>query len=170
MKQLIHAPNFLMCYQQWWAKDRPLSVGDIEFAALILRICSYAAQFLPSPSHTIDSIGGQSLSDIRNACSDVGDSLAKTCVDLDWKGSLVRVQHILFAAIKFSCEGRTDKFWEGIASASRAAQQAGLHRDAPGAENDGAQELEKEMRRRIFCSLYVLDRYVASRMLVGDYH
>lgn len=170
MKQLIHAPNFLMHYQEWWTKDRPLSVGDIEFATLILRICSYASQFLPSPSHTIDRIGGLPLSDIRNACSDVGDSLAKTCVVLDWKGSLVRVQHILFAAIKLSCEGRTDKFWEEIASASRAAQKAGIHRDVPSLENDGAQELEKEMRRRIFCSLYVLDRCVASKLLVGEYH
>jgi hypothetical protein len=55
MKQVIYAPGFLMRYQQWRIKDRSLeSVDDAEFTALVLRICAYAAQFLPSPSHTVD--------------------------------------------------------------------------------------------------------------------
>lgn len=157
MKQLIHAPSFLFRYQQWWLKEKPLSVADIEFAVLILRICLYAAQFLPSPSHTVDSISSLTLREIRHVCTELGNSLAKACVALDWKGSLVRVQHLLFVAIKSSCEGRTDQFWEGIAFASQAAQKAGIHRDSfdPG---NKSWELEKEMRRRVLCSLYILDR------------
>ena len=164
MKQLVHAPSFLIQYQQWWLKDRPLSIADIEFAVLILRISLYAAQFLPSPSHTIDRISALSLPEIRNVCTEVGNSLAKACVALDWKGSLVRVQHLLFAAIKSSCEGRTDQFWEGIALASQAAQKAGIQRDTsdPASNN---WELEKEMRRRVFCSLYILDRYFSPKCL-----
>ena len=138
--------------------DRPLSIAAIEFAVLILRICSYAAQFLPSHSHTVDRISGLSLPDIRNTCNEVGNSLAKACVALDWKGSLVRVQHLLFVAVKSSCEGRTDQFWEGIGAASQAAQKAGIQRDRSDSGNNDW-ELEKEMRRRVFCSLYILDRY-----------
>ncbi|PYI09472.1 hypothetical protein BO78DRAFT_337561 [Aspergillus sclerotiicarbonarius CBS 121057] len=164
MKQIIHAPSFLTQYQQWWVKEWPLSVGDIEFATLILRIGAYAAQFLPSPSHTLDRIRGRSLSDIRDTCSDVGDGLAAACLSLDWKGSLVRVQHILFVAFRFSCEGRTDKFWEGIASACRAAQKAGIHTVAPVSGEDGARVLEKEMRRRTLCSLYILDSHLARQL------
>lgn len=49
-------------------------------------------------------------------------------------------------------------FWEGIASASRAAQKAGVHTAA--AEPGSGQEFDKEMQRRTFCNLYLLDRYV----------
>jgi hypothetical protein len=158
IKQLVHAPSFLASYQKWWLKERPLLTDDIEFAVLILRICSYTAQFLPSPSYTSDTICGISLSQIRKICAEVADSLAHSCVALDWKGSLVRVQHLVFAAMKCSCEGRVVQFWEGIASASQAAQKAEIHRDCSKLEGNGDNELEKDMRRRVFCSLYVLDR------------
>lgn len=164
MKQVIHAPSFLAQYQLWWTKSQPLPVRDVEFAVLILRVSVYAAHFLPSPSHTVDSIGGVSLTDIRNTCSDIGDSLAQACVSLDWKGSLVRVQHTLFLALKFSCEGRTDRFWEGLAVSSRAAQKAGIHADAPLQALDGAQNLEREIERRTLCSLYVLDSHLSRQL------
>lgn len=166
MKQVIYAPGFLMRYQQWCTKDRSFtSVDDVEFTALVLRICAYAAQFLPSPSYTVDRICSLSLSNIRDTCSQVGDSLAEACLNLDWKGSLVRVQHILFTALKSSCEGRTDKYWEAIGYASQAAQKAGIHTATPMFGDDGVQGLEKEMRRRTFCSLYVLDRCAFNRVV-----
>lgn len=159
MKYIVHPPSFLAQYQQWCTKKRPLiAVSDVEFTVLVLRVCAYSAQFLPSPSKTIDKIRGLSLSDIRKICSDLGERLAGACLNLDWKGSPVRVQHILFAALMSSCEGRTDKFWEQIGLASQAAQKAGLHADVPGSGGIAAQEWEREMRHRIFCSLYVLDR------------
>jgi hypothetical protein len=148
----------LVQYQEWWTKERPLSVADVEFGALILRVCSYAAEFLPSPSHTVDSIHGMSLLEIRDTCGEIGDSLAGACLVLDWKGSLTRVQHSLFAALKFSCNGRTDKFWEGITYATQAAQKVGLHTEASNLGDGGFTELEKEMRRRTYCNLYILDR------------
>lgn len=161
MKEIIHPPSFLAHYQQWCIKSRPLTaVSDVEFAVLVLRICAYSAQFLPSPTETIDNIRGLPLSDIRKMCSDVGESLAGACLILDWKGSAVRVQHILFAALMSSCEGRTDKFWEQIGLASQAAQKAGLHADLSGSEDTAATQWERETRHRIFCSLYVLDRCV----------
>ncbi|RDH37727.1 hypothetical protein BDQ94DRAFT_182996 [Aspergillus welwitschiae] len=164
MKQIIHPPSFLTQYQHWWTKEWPLSVDDIEFAALVLRIGAYSAQFLPSPTHTLDRIRGQSLSDIRDTCSHLGGELARACLSLNWKGSLVRVQHILFAAFRSSCEGRTDKFWEGIASACSAAQKAGIHTVAPVPGEDSSQVLEKEMRRRTLCGLYVLDSHLARQL------
>lgn len=164
MKQVIYAPSFLVNYQLWWAKDKIAEIADVEFAALIARICSYATQFLPSPSHAVDQICGRSLADIRDTCSNIGNNLATSCEILDWKGTLVRVQHIIFAALKVSCEGRTSQFWEGIGSACRAAQKAGIHTDTTGLmgsqlPKDSAQVLERDIQRRTFCSLYVLDRY-----------
>lgn len=165
MKQIIHLPSFLTQYHQWRTKERPLTaVSDFEFTVLVLRICAYSAQFLPSPSETIDKIRGLPLFDIRKICSDVGERLAGACLTLEWKGSPVRVQHILFSALMSSCEGRTDKFWEQIGLASQAAQKAGLHADLPGSDGIATLEWEREMRHRVFCSLYVLDRYVLKHL------
>lgn len=141
--------------------DRPLSVEDVEFTVLILRICDYAAQLLPSPSHTIDQIRGLSLSDIRSVCSIIGDGLTKICADLDSRGSLIRVQHILFATMKSWCEGKMDNFWKGQVSAIRVAQKVGIHRQAA----FGVQELDEEIRRKTFCNLYVMDRCASSRVV-----
>ncbi|QSS66970.1 fungal specific transcription factor domain-containing protein [Histoplasma capsulatum] len=122
-------------------------------------------------THIVDQIYGRSLEDIRDTCCDIGENLAKACNMLDGKGSLFRVQHLLFAALKLSCEGGTASFWEGVASASRAAQKAGIHREAtdcrrspPLLQENGAQELEKEVRRRTFCSLYALDSHLARQL------
>ncbi|OQD72100.1 hypothetical protein PENPOL_c001G01430 [Penicillium polonicum] len=169
MKQVIYAPSFLVNYQLWWAKDKIAEIADVEFAALIARICSYATQFLPSPSHAVDQIRGRSLADIRDTCSNIGNNLATACEILDWKGTLVRVQHIIFAALKVSCEGRTSQFWEGIGSACRAAQKAGIHIDTTGLmgsqlPKDSAQELERDIQRRTFCSLYVLDSHLSRQL------
>lgn len=158
MKHVIHGPTFLYRYQTWWATHSPFSMADVEFTVLVIRICAYAAQFLPSPAKSVDTIRGMSLSDIRRTCSEVGDSLANVCCSLDSKGSLVRVQHILYASMKASCEGRTDKFWDGIVSASRAALSAGIHTDIAGPGYYGTQTLEQELCRRTFCTLFVLDR------------
>lgn len=158
MKQLVHAPNFLASYNAWWNQETPLGIADIEFAVLILRIALYTMQFLPPHIQGIDSIATLNLPEIQNRCASLSETLAKACTKLDWKGSLVRVQHSMFAAIKSSSEGRTDKFWEGIASASQAAQKAGIHLDPSGVE--GLTELDKEMRRRVFCSVFLLDRQV----------
>lgn len=159
IEQFIHTPTFLTQYQRWWTKKRPLPVIDVEFAVLILRICDYATQFLPSPSHTLDKIRGLSLPEIRNVCSSVGDSLAKCCATLDPRGSLTRVQHLSFTAMKSWSEGRADPFWEGLLGAIRVAQKVGIHKDIGCLERD-TKETEGKIARRTFCNLYVLDRFV----------
>lgn len=157
MKHVVHGTTFLYRYQKWWIKNDPMSAADIEFAVLILLMCAYAALFLPSPTNNTDVISGMSLCEIRRTCSDIADSLADACSILDAKGSLVRVQHILYAALRASCEWRTDHFWDGIVSASRAALRAGIHTNTATSGYYGAQNLEQELNRRTFCSLYVLD-------------
>lgn len=164
MKHVIHGATFLYRYQTWWARHNRLSVADIEFAVLILRVCAYAAQFLPSPAKSVDTIHGMSLSDIRRTSSEVADSLANLCCSLDSKGSLVRVQHMLYASMKASCEGRTDKFWDGIVAASRAALSAGIHTDITAPGYYGTQALEQELCRRTFCSLFVLDSHLSRQL------
>ena len=161
--QLIHPSWFLSRYKNWWATERLSCVADFEFGVLLLRICSYASLFLPSPSHTIDTIRGMSLADIRTMCDDAADDLVKICSRADQRGSLVRVQHLCFSGLRFQCEGKNDSFWNALSETIKVAQRIGIHRDSA-ASVDGMDELEKEMRRRTFCNLYVWDSLLSRQL------
>lgn len=157
--QVLYPPWFLRLYQRWWNLDRLSSVADLEFTILFLRVCHYASQFLPSPTYTIDSIKGVGLADIRKSCEEAINALAPICIRLDPRGSLIRVQHTTFASLVFKSMGRMNAFWEQLSYATRVAQQIGLHSDTM-TWSSKADELDREMRRRMFCNLYVWDRYV----------
>lgn len=101
-----------------------------------------------------------SLVKIRKSCEEVIDILLPICRQLDPRGSLVRVQHIAFAGLASIGNEPMDAFWEHVGSASRVAQQIGLHLDSS-LWPESMDEIEKEMRRRVFCNLYVWDRYDA---------
>lgn len=152
MDQLIYIPWFLEQYQQWWESERPLSLIAIEFLVLLMRICSYASQFLPSPSYTIEKIRGVSLTDIRTTCDSIANSLAIICTHFDPIGSLIRVQHMSVAALKARCEGRSKVTWDTLSCAIQVAQKVGIER------NSCMDEAEIETRRRVFCNLYIWDR------------
>ncbi|KAI0013977.1 hypothetical protein F4779DRAFT_625068 [Xylariaceae sp. FL0662B] len=160
--QLLYPPWFLVQYQKWWNLDQPSSVSDIEFPVLFLRICWYASQFLPSPGYTVDSIRGVALSDIRKSCNSVADVLEPICTRLDTRGSLLRVQHLAFSGLGCLCQGRINGFWGALGCSVWAAQRIGVHLDATLWANnlDG---LEKEIQRRTFCSLYVVDSVLSRR-------
>jgi hypothetical protein len=160
MDQLLHPATFIPQYQKWWTKGTPETVDDVEFAVLLLKMCSYASQFLPSPSYSIDSIRGMLLADIRSACNVIADNLATICRRLHPRGSLLRVQHLVFSGLGLQAEGETNGFWETLNCAIRVAQRVGIDRSPWVWTEGGEQELEHEMRRRTFCNLYVWDRYV----------
>jgi hypothetical protein len=159
MEQLIHPPWFLSQYQQLWAVEKLSSVFHVELMVLVMRICSYASQYLPSPSHPIDRIRGIFLVDIRTLCDEIAERLANICMKLNPYGSLLRVQHLAFLGLRVQCEGRNVVFWEILSNIAIVAQRAGLHRRHTSRMPE-MHELEKEMRRRVFCNLYIWDRYV----------
>lgn len=164
MDQVIFTSSFLFQYQSWWDLGNSMSqVADFEFAVLILRICSYATHFLPSKSHLIDGIRGMTLSQIRDLCTQVADDLTASCAELDGRGSLSRIQHLIFAGLAFMCEGKMNASYDKLNLAIRAGQQLGIQRDPSSvcsARDGDIDELEKEMRRRTYCNLYIWDRYV----------
>ncbi|AEO71469.1 uncharacterized protein THITE_21761, partial [Thermothielavioides terrestris NRRL 8126] len=161
--QLLHPPWFLAQYRRWWSLGRISSVADIEFAILFLRVCCYASHFLPSPAYTADSVKGMPLADIRRLCDDTSDALMPICRQLDLQGSLVRVQSIALAGLACLSAGRMHLFWEHLSCATRVAQQIGLH-PGPGVGAGGMNEIEKEMRRRTFCNLYLWDSCLSKRL------
>ncbi|KAF2806013.1 uncharacterized protein BDZ99DRAFT_395113 [Mytilinidion resinicola] len=163
MEQVVYAPWFLGQYQKWWTLGRLSGVLDVEFAVLFLRICSYASQFLPSPSYTIDRIRGMPLADIRDTCHDIAEKLAAICVRLDARGTLLRVQHLSVLGLQWQCEGRINAFWEALSNAVRVAQRIGLHRGRA-AWMHGMHEFDKEIRCRVFCNLYIWDSLLSRQL------
>jgi hypothetical protein len=159
MEQLIHPPWFLSQYQQLWSVEKLSSVFHVEFMVLVMRICSYASQYLPSPSHPIDRIRGIFLADIRTLCDEIAEILANICLQLNPYGSLLRMQHLAFLGLRVQCEGRNVAFWEILSNIALIAQRAGLHRRHTSRMPE-MHELGKEMRRRVFCNLYIWDRFV----------
>ncbi|ROW10882.1 hypothetical protein VPNG_05314 [Cytospora leucostoma] len=134
------------------------SVAEVEFAILVLRICYYASSY-----YTFDSVMGVPLADIRKSCEEVISTLGPICMRLDSRGSLVRVQHIAFAGLACISVGRMNAFWEHISCATRVAQQIVLHMDTSSWPNE-MNEIEKEMRRRTFCNLYIWDSCLSKRL------
>ncbi|EAQ84246.1 hypothetical protein CHGG_10650 [Chaetomium globosum CBS 148.51] len=163
LDQLLYPPWFLGQYQRWWELYSVSTVAEIEFLILILRICCYASQFLPSPSYTIDSIKGVPLTQIRKSCEDVIYVLGPICSRLYPRGSLVRVQQIAYGGLAAGSIGHMNSFWEMISCASRVAQHIGLHLDAV-ISASSADEMDKEMTRRTYCNLYIWDSYLARHL------
>ncbi|KAF2490009.1 hypothetical protein BU16DRAFT_168514 [Lophium mytilinum] len=163
MEQIVYAPWFLSHYQKWWNVGRLSRINDVEFAVLFIRICSYASQFLPSPSYTIDRIRGMPLADIRAACHDIAENLAAICVRLNARGTLLRAQHLLVLGLQWQCEGSTNAFWDALSNAARVAQRIGLHRGRA-AWTQEMHEFDKEIRSRVYCNLYIWDSHLSAQL------
>ncbi|PYH87794.1 KR-domain-containing protein [Aspergillus ellipticus CBS 707.79] len=160
--RLIYPAMFLAQYQEWWTtKDHLTTVADLDLAVLILRISSYASQFLPAPSYTLDCIHGALLPDIRASCDGVATQLTTLARRLDAGGSLSRVQPLCFHGLTCQSENRMVCFWGKLSEAVRVAQWIGLGHDS---RQDHAGELTKEMRRRTFCNLYIWDNQLAQHL------
>ncbi|KAK7942403.1 transcription factor sol4 [Apiospora aurea] len=169
---LIHPPSFMTQYDSWWTNQQepattassPLSVADIDFAVLILRICAYATQFLPSASYALDAVRGMPLATIREIAAEVGNSLERIATSRNPRGSLVRVQHMCYNALGATCESRMGEAWATLCSTIRVAQGLGYHQEAGGAASKSilaGDEVEREMQRRVFCNLYIVDGHLA---------
>jgi len=157
MEQLVYVPWFLGQYQKWWKLGRLSLVNDVEFVVLFLRMCAYASQFLPSPAYTVDRVRGMPLTEIRDACDDIADKLANICERLNTRGTLLRVQQLSFLGLQRQCEGRINAFWEALSNAVRVAQRIGLHRGRAALRE--MHEFEQELRCKVYCNLYIWDRY-----------
>ncbi|KAB8291219.1 hypothetical protein EYC80_009906 [Monilinia laxa] len=161
--QLVYLPWFLAKYKRWWMVERVTLVLEVDFAVLILRICFYASQFLPSPGYTLDNIRGVLLADIRSICDEIAANLSAISRALDSRGSLIRVQHLAFSGLSCQIEGRSNAFWEALSRAIQAAQSVGIHSETA-RTRQGVDEIDKEMERRTFCNLYTWDSLLSRQL------
>ena len=160
--QFLYAPEYLAQYELWWNHKGDFHVEDVQFALLMLQICAYASGYLPSKEYTSDTIRGQSLSGIRSQCTNVANLLKDSCGALLHKTTLTRVQYLCLEAMSHEQVGRFDLSRSVLAQVIQEFQAAGMHREPMDPETCGLDELEQEMRRRLFCNLYVWDRSVSA--------
>ena len=161
--QLIQVPWFLAKYKAWWTLERVTLVTWVDFAVLILRICSNALQFLPSPGYTLDKIRGVLLADVRNMCDETADNLETISTTADGRGSLVRVQHLAFFGLQRQIEGKTTAFWELLSRAIRVAQHVGIHCDSASSRK-GIDKTSRELELRTLSNLYIWDSLLSRQL------
>lgn len=154
---MLHPTTFLTRYEGWWNSSVEDRVHEIEFGVLILRVCAYSAQFLPSRAYTADTICGTSLSKIREHCHKLAIGLSNISESARSR-SLTSVQHLYFAACYSKNEGRMKEAWFMLGNAIRLAQDLGLHLEPSKSSRQQLDDLEKDMRRRTFWNLYIWDR------------
>lgn len=143
--------------------ERVTLVAEVDFAILILRVCSYALHFLPSPGYTLDKIRGVLLSDIRSLCDETADNLEAISIASDGRGSLIRVQHLTMLGLQCQIEGKTKAFWEVLSRAIRVAQDVGIDCDATSSRR-ATDRVDREMERRTFCNLYIWDSLLSRQL------
>lgn len=167
MNQLLHHDWFMNHLAQWWdvANGSSLTVDQVEFAVLFLRVCLLATQYLPSPSYPLDTIRGVALPQIRDTCSVIADTLAAISARSDHKGSLFRLQYICFDSLNASCEGHSREAWAKLNYAVHIAESLDYYNTkaigiTPPPEDDEVDELQQELQKRVLYHLYIWDRYV----------
>lgn len=71
----------------------------------------------------------------------------------------MQVQQLFISACWYKSESKFRESWHALASAIREAQEIGLHKDALAKR---CSDFEMEMRRRVWCLLYVWDLQLSS--------
>jgi Fungal specific transcription factor domain len=144
---------------------------QLEFTLLVLQICSYAAQFLPSPTYVADTICGISIAGIRETCYSLASSISNAISPSPFatrmgigmevgpgSGSLTIVQYTYFSASYLLNAGFLRDAWSTLGRAVAVIQELGMHLELPlESPNRQPSPLEAEMRRRAFWNIYTMD-------------
>ena len=155
---LISTSSFFSQYERWWNAMSPRCICDIEYGILLLRMCAYSAQFLPSRGYTADTICGASISSVREQCHRLAICLTRICESGGGMRSFIGVQSLCLGLVFLKNEGRIKEAWYLMGNLVTIAYHLGLHLEGTSPQWSSLNELEKEMRRRVFWNLYIWDR------------
>ncbi|KAJ5587600.1 uncharacterized protein N7459_003365 [Penicillium hispanicum] len=163
--QILHPFTFQSKYAAWWAAQesndrasvREISDEDLDFGLLILRLCLLCMQCLPHPKYPTTGIL-QLYPNLLEAWLDsTADELDKSRPSR--RPSLYTIQHRFYHVNYLKSYARIRECWSVLATTIKDAHELKLHRKTPGVS---LSELEMELRRRTFWSLYVWDRVMAT--------
>ncbi|KAI1318725.1 hypothetical protein F5Y16DRAFT_414385 [Xylariaceae sp. FL0255] len=160
--QLIHPPSFMRDYERWRTRHEHPHLEDVDFSILVPRICIYTSLFLPSREYTSDVIRGLSLSDIRGQCNNAACRLDKLSSVATRNTAVTRIQSLCLLALSHSEEGHQRRFRSVFSQIIHEIKEAGMHREPLTSKPSGLNEIEQEVRRRVFCNVYIWDRRLAN--------
>ena len=158
ISEMIHPTSFLTRYEQWWRSFPGSTVEDLDFCALVLTVCAYSAQYLPSRSLAGPKIHGMLNDTIREHCFDLSKRMSSLCASFPGNRSLARVQHLYYAACYQKNEGRVKDAYYVLGDAIRLAHDLEMHMEYSLSSRVQLNELDKDLRRRAFWNLYIWDR------------
>ena len=153
--EMVDITTFLEQYDAWWSHT-PRTAQEVEFAALLLRLCSYTAQFLPSQNYTADTILGISLTDLRKDCDSIANEMASSSYAKDAPTSIPRIHQLFFRACYLKNEGDMKRSWNVLGEAIREAQELSLHLELQ--KGQGRSEYDVEMGKRTYWNLWLWDK------------
>lgn len=156
---MVYPTTFTERYNEWWAGPCQ-SVDDIEFATLLLRLCSYTAQFLPSQNYTADTILGNSLSALREQCNATAISINRVPIMEEGLPSVTRIHEHFFHACYLKNEGAMKESWTVLGKAIHEAHELGLHLESRKTGGRLVSEYDIEMGKRTYWNLWLWDKYV----------
>ncbi|KAF2233368.1 hypothetical protein EV356DRAFT_207909 [Viridothelium virens] len=159
--EMIHPTLFLNRYEQWWRSFPGSNKESLEFGILILRICAYSAQFIPSKTHTTDELLGIPVDIIRTHCNRLATRLYRVCGELEGPQSLSCVHQLFYHACYVKNEGSIRDAWYALGTAVRVFQDLSVGLEEPLTSQTPINDLEKDMRRRAFWNLYIWDRFLS---------
>ena len=128
--EMVYPTTFLERYNEWWSHPCQ-SVDDLEFAALLLRLCSYSAQFLPSQNYTADSILGTSLSTIREPCDATAIALSRSPINERRAPATTSDSSAFLPSLPFEERGRDERQLGHIERSNTGSIRDGLTSGSP---------------------------------------
>ena len=158
--EMVYPTTFTERYNEWWAGPCK-TVDDIQFATLLLRLCSYSAQFLPSQNYTADTVLGNSLSAIREQCHAIAISLTRTPLMNEGLPSITRIHEHFFHACYLKNQGSMKESWNVLGKAIHEAHELGLHLESRRPNGKAVCEYDIEMGKRTYWNLWLWDKYVS---------
>ncbi|KAH8800388.1 fungal-specific transcription factor domain-containing protein [Xylogone sp. PMI_703] len=154
--EMICSVTFLDKYYSWWSQPHHNTEEDVQFSILILRLCLSSLQALPHPNHPTEGIINVPLAVLEN---DLYGKASKLDAHRPRIPCLIRVQHLFFHICYLKNNAEIKGSWFALSDAAKEAHELGLHLHDI---NDNLSEFESEIRRRVFWSLYVWDRFMST--------
>ncbi|KAH8697821.1 fungal-specific transcription factor domain-containing protein [Talaromyces proteolyticus] len=163
--EVVYEPIFWRDYDEWWSKpdNNDSDINKLDFALLMIRICILSTHILAVTDRDITSQNNL-LAEYSQSPGKLENNLCCLAADLEskrpQKHSFLVVQHMFFRVCYLKNKGKIKHSWFVLADTVKEAHEIGLHLEDTLTLD--MSELDRELRRRLFWSLYVWDRFMCT--------
>ncbi|KAK4231815.1 hypothetical protein QBC38DRAFT_506542 [Podospora fimiseda] len=145
----LYPPEFRTQYDGWWTN--PAGKVTPELTSLILRVCACSLHFIID-----DNVRVRLETELKTNAATFAQRMHVAADKLSMtippgKGGLVHVQQLFLTAFWYKSAEKWTESWHALS----------LHRDSL---SEGMSEFDREMRRRLWCVLYMWDFALGSML------